>query len=133
MNQCSECTNRANWKCISCNVLLCSMHKRTHNDDEQEHSFIKLKFKVSEEIKKRALDSVSSKISLIDEFSNYLIKSSQIIVEQVKILSKAILSKLEEQRKKYLQILSLLDTELIEDQLSMIEKRSGSSFSIRDT
>ena len=123
MNNCSECTNKANWKCTSCNILLCSMHKRTHNDDEQEHSIIKFKLKVSEELKQKALDSVSAKIRLIDQFSNQVIKSSKIIVEQVNVLSKALLSKLEEQRKKYLQNLSLLDIELIEDQLSMIEKQ----------
>ena len=122
MNKCSECASNANWKCISCNVLLCSMHKSTHCDDEQEHNLIKLKLKVSEEIKQKALDSVSAKIRLIDQFSNQIIKSSKIIVEQLNSLSKAILSKLEEQRKKYLQILSMLDTEIIEDQLKLIEK-----------
>ena len=110
MNKCSECTSNANWKCISCNVLLCDMHKRTHCDDEREHNIIKLKIRVPEEIKQKALDSVSAKIRLIDQFSNQIIKSSEIIVEQLSSISKAILGKLEEQRKKYLQIVSLLDT-----------------------
>ena len=123
MNKCSECESKANWKCINCNVLLCSMHKRTHNNDEQEHSIFKFKLRVLEETKKKALDSVSAKIRLIDQFSNQIIKSSTIIVEQLNILSKSILSKLQGQRKKYLQTLSLLDTDLIEDQLRMIEKQ----------
>ena len=122
MNQCSGCKSKANWKCIICNLLLCSMHKCIHSDDEQEHSIIKLTLKVSEEIKRKALDSVSAKIRLIDQFSNQITSSSKIIVEQLNILSKAILRKLEEQRKKILQILLLLDAEIIEDRLRMIEK-----------
>ena len=97
MNKCSECASNASWKCILCNTLLCSVHKRTHCDDEQEHSLIKLKLRVSEEIKQKALDSVSAKIRLIDQFSNQIIKSSEIIVEQLSNISKAILGKLEEQ------------------------------------
>ena len=99
MNKCSGCASDANWKCISCNALLCSMHIRTNCDDEQEHSLIKLKVKASEEIKQKALDSVSAKIRLIDQISNQIIKSSKIIVEQLSSSRKAILSKLEEQRK----------------------------------
>ena len=126
MNKCIECTSNANWKCINCNVLLCSMHKRTHNDDEQEHTFIKLKPRVSEEIKLKALESMSAKIRLIDKFSNKIIKLSKIIVEELNSLSKAVLIKLEEQRKRYLQNLSLLDTEISEDQLQLIEKEVAS-------
>ena len=122
MNKCGECESRAIWKCTTCNVLLCSMHKRIHCDDEYEHSIIKLKFKVPEHLKQNALDSVNAKIHLIDQFSNQIIKSSEIIVEQLNTLSKAILSKLKEQRKKYLQILHFLDTEITEEQIKMIEK-----------
>ena len=98
------------------------MHKSTHCDDEKEHNLIKPKLRVPEEIKQKALDSVSAKIRLIDQFSNQIIKSSKLIVEQLENFRKPILSRLDEQKKKYLQILSLLDTEVIEDQLKLIEK-----------
>ena len=122
MNKCGDCESRAIWKCTTCNLLLCSMHKPIHCDDEYEHSITKLKFKVPEHLKQNALDSVNAKICLIDQFSNQIIKSSKIIIEQLNILSKAILSNLKEQRKKYLQILHFFNTEMMEDQLKMIEK-----------
>ena len=77
---------------------------------------------MSEDLKQNILDSVSAKIHLIDQFSNQIIKSSEIIVEQLNNLSKAILSNLEEQRKKYLQILQFVDTEITGDHLTIIEK-----------
>ena len=107
-------------------MLLCNRHKRAHNDDDQEHNIIKLKLKVSEELKKKVLDSVGAKIRLVDQFSTQIIQSSSILVEQLKILTKSVLSKFEDQRKKYLQILNLLDTELIEEQLKHIEKEAES-------
>ena len=67
---------------------------------------------------------MSAKISLIDQSSNMIIKSSEIIAEQFNILSKGILSKLEEQRKNYLHTLELLDSELTEDLLIYIEKEA---------
>ena len=121
MNKCSECENIANWRCISCNILFCSTHKRTHNDDEQEHNIIKLKIKVPEDLKRKVLETVSSKTYLIDQFSNQIIKSTEIIVEQLNSLSKALLSTLEETKIKYQQILRLLNTEIVEDQLKAIE------------
>ena len=88
MDKCGDCESRALWKCIPCKVLLCNIHKRIHCDDEREHTIIKLKFKVSEDLNQNALDSVSAKIRLIDQFSSQIIKSSQIIVEQLNILRK---------------------------------------------
>ena len=122
MDKCNKCESRANWKCTVCNAPLCAKHKRIHNDDDREHNIIKFKFKVPEDLKQKVLDSVRSKIRLIDQFSGNILKSSKIIVEQLSILSKGIIIKLEEQRNKTLQILRLLDTEIIDDQLPMIEK-----------
>ena len=125
MNKCRECESRAIWKCTTCNFLLCSMHKRIHCDDEYEHSIFKFKFKVPEHLKKNALDSVNAKIRLIDHFSIKIIKLSEIIIEELNTLSKAILSKLNEQRKKNLQILDFLDTEITEEQIKMIENEAA--------
>ena len=122
MDTCSECKIRANWNCTICNTLLCSTHKRTHNNDEQEHSFLKHKLKLPEDFKQKVLDSMSAKIYMIDQFSNQLTSISNIIVEQLSILSKAIASQLEDQRNRYLKILRLLETEIVEDQLLIIEK-----------
>ena len=121
MSTCSECEIRANWKCAVHNVLLCSTHKRTHNDNEQEHNFIKHKFVLSEVFKEKVIDSVSTKIYLIDQFSNQLANISNILAEPLSILSMAITSQLEEQRKRYLQILRLMETEIIEDELIVLE------------
>ena len=121
MSACSECEIRANWKCAVHNVLLCSTHKRTHNDNEQEHNFIKHKFVLSEVFKEKVIDSVSTKIYLIDQFSNQLANISNILAEPLSILSMAITSQLEEQRKRYLQILRLMETEIIEDELIVLE------------
>ena len=122
MRTCSECEIRANWKCTIHNVLLCSTHKTTQNDNEQEHKFIKHKFILPQVFKQKVIDSVSTKIYLIDQFSNQLTSISNILAEPLSILSKAITSQLEEQRKRYLQILRLLEAEIIEDQLIVLEK-----------
>ena len=122
MSQCSRCERIATWECTICNVVLCSNHKRTHNDDDLEHCITKLKLKCPEYLKKKVLASLSAKISLIDQSSNMIIKSSEIIAEQFNILSKGMLSKLEEQRKKYLHTLKLLDSEITEDLLIFIDK-----------
>ena len=123
MDKCRECDRNADWNCIICSVLLCSTHKRTHNDDEQEHSFKELNLKLPEDLKHKVFDSVGSKIRLIDQFSNQIIKTSEIIIEQLSIQSKTILINLEDQKKQYLQILHLLDTEINKKQLKMIEKQ----------
>ena len=122
MDTCSECEIRAGWNCTICNALLCSTHKRTHNNDEQEHIFIKHKLRLPEDFKQKVLDSMSAKIYVIDQFSNQLANIYNIIVEQHRILSKAITRQLEDKRNNYLKILRLLETEIVEDQLLIIEK-----------
>ena len=94
MDMCNECEIRANWDCTICNALLCSTHKRTHNDNEQEHHFIRHKFILADDFKDKVIDSVSAKIYVIDQFSNQLANISNIIAEQFSILSKAIASQL---------------------------------------
>ena len=110
MNKCKECESRANWNCSFCNVMLCITHKSNHN----------LKKPIG--IKQKVLDSVTAKIYLIDQFSHQLTNISNIIVEQLSILSKAIASQLEDQRNRYLKILRLLETEIVEDQLIILER-----------
>ena len=122
MRTCNECEIRANWECDICNILLCSTHKRTHNDNEQEHYFIKHKLILPQVFKENVKDSVTTKIYLIDQFSSQLANISNILGEPLGILSKAIVSQLEEQRKSYLHILHLLETGIIEDQLIVLEK-----------
>ena len=99
---------------------MCSTHKTTHNDNEQDHHFIKHKLILPQVFKEKVIDSVSTKIYLIDQFSNQLASISNILAEPLSILSKAITSQLEEQRKGYLQILRLLEAEIIEDQLIIL-------------
>ena len=88
MDKCGNCESRALWECTACKVLLCNIHKRIHSDDEREHIIVKLKFKVSEDLKQNALESISAKIRLIDQFSSKIIKSSKIIVEHLNNLTK---------------------------------------------
>ena len=113
MNKCKECESKANWVCPICNVVLCSTHKSNHN----------LKKPIG--IKQKVLDSVTAKVCLIDQFSHQLTNISNIIVEQLSILSKAIASQLEDQRNRYLKILRLLETEIVEDQLIILEREAA--------
>ena len=122
MDKCSKCEHHYTWKCISCNIFLCSSHKMGHSNDYREHFFISFRPKVSEYLKQKVLNSLSTKLQLIDQYSNQIIKSSKILIEQLTNLSKETLNKLEDHRKRISNILKLLDIEILETQLKEIEK-----------
>ena len=121
MLKCNACESYSNWKCISCNELLCALHKRSHNNDDREHNITKLKFKLEDPLKHQACYFITKKLDLIDQLSNHVIKSSEIITAQLSLINNSILTKFEEKRMKYINILKLLETEIIDDQLKEIE------------
>ena len=121
MDCCKECSNSASWKCISCNVVLCPGHKRSHNDDDEEHSFVKLKFSINSGLKSQILKEINLSITTITEASSEIIESTCQIIFHIQNLSKIALEKLEIRKAKYLRILTWLEKEILHDQFKEIE------------
>ena len=124
MENCKDCESKSSWKCVSCSVFLCAVHKRSHNEDDQEHHFIKCKLHISEELNSKTLKSITSKIKLLDEYSNTIIKSTKLILTELIARNKEILNNIEQNRTRYNHILQQLNEEITEEQLKVIEKES---------
>ena len=125
MDKCKDCGIDSPWKCVTCSVFLCVVHKVSHNADDQEHHFIRCKLRVSEMLKENTLKSIASKMKLLDEYSNTITQTTKLILTELTTMSKAMLSNIKQHRIRYNNILQQLNAGVTEEQLKVIEKESA--------
>ena len=122
MYKCGLCEKKCTWNCFSCSVLLCNDNKRIHIDDDSEHNYKKFKLKINEDLKKKALESLTAKIEILDQWSNELLSSSEIIATCLTAIINDMQHQIQMKKSNCLELLQNVDQEVLEDQINEIEK-----------
>ena len=101
---------------------MCNDHKRIHIDDDFEHNYKKFKLKLNEDLKTKAFESLTVKIAILDQWSNELFKSSEMITASLTVINNQMQHQIQTKKSKCLQLLQTVDQEILEDQINDIEK-----------
>ena len=120
------CGSKAVLKCGSCEVFLCQSHTASHVTDGEEHHLVKIKSKISIELKEKILKKITSWSHELDQSrSEICILTKSIIAHTIALSNDALglISEYEEECKKVIKILhGDIDTEQ-EKQIHMFLSR----------
>ena len=106
------CGSSADLQCISCNTFLCQSHAISHIADGDEHHLVKIKPKISSEIKEKILVKISIRNQMIEQCRNESYMLTRSLISQIVKLSNDSLAILREYEEENRNILKILDNGL---------------------
>ena len=117
MKECSECGNKGIWKCLDCDFYLCAEDRFNHSDIYSEH----ITKKAHKSLPGKKPQKLVSKLNLV----NYQLQENidSLLENRITAARNAAWLKLNQQRSELIHLLSLLNSELTEDQFKEAETK----------
>ena len=116
------CGADASYLCRPCLVAVCKNHKVVHQERKnRDHTFETLKKHLSTQQIKKVAENLSSKIKVLIESKNQILKESSKILEKITSMCLQTLQKIKSKQQRYFHLFSLCHKKLLTSKTMEIE------------